>query len=296
MGLGATRREAVLANRLMKRLGDSIGTHVEVLNGAVGDYASSQSLLYFITELVQYRPDIVVCLDGFNDFSHSTWGTKFGNGMWLPNTTRSFDDSLSAVLSWDGSLDKKTTREIERRWNPRVIRREWRRVKREGRAAATTHGALAMVWDDPSTWSFKREAVKWYLENSQSLRGVCEARGIRLLHVVQPSLLWPQNNPSTESEATLLSLFDERLPKLSRLAPTYFEELSRAFGCQLQKQRTDPLVGLMRQEGFLISGAHWLDGRTTDMFSDPIHYNDAGQEMIALRLAELLSEGLSWVT
>lgn len=296
MGLGATQRASVLANRLMKRLRDLVGSHVEVLNGAVGDYASSQSLLYFVTELIEYRPNIVICLDGFNDFSHSAWGTKFADGKWLPNTTRSFDDSLSAVLSWDGSLDRETTRELDRRWNPRVIRRERRSRKRKGRVAANTHGALAMVWDDPLTWSFKRDAVQWYLENSLSLRGVCQSRGIRLLHIVQPSLLWPQNNPATEEETALLSLFDERLPILSRLAPTYFAELAKEAGFQPQGQTTDSAAESIHQGELLISGAHWLDGRSADMYSDPIHYNNAGQDAIAVSLSALLSKGLGWVT
>ena len=296
MGLGATQRESVLANRLMKRLRDLVGSHVEVLNGAVGDYASSQSLLYFITELVEYKPNIVICLDGFNDFSHSSWGTKFANGDWLPNTTRSFDDSLSAVLSWDGSLDRRTTKEIERRWNPRVIRREGRHRKREGRHSASTHGALAMVWDEPSTWSFKGEAIQWYLENRLSLKGVCKSRGIQLLHAVQPSLLWAEGDPATEEEAALLSLFDERLPMLSRLAPTYLTELAKESGNRLQAQTIDSSVESIHQGELLLSGAYWLAGRSTDMYSDPIHYNDAGQDAIAVTLTQLLSEGLGWVT
>ena len=83
---------------------------------------------------------------------------------------------------------------------------------------------------------------------------------------------------------------------LSRLAPTYLTELAKESGSRLQAQTIDSSVESIHQGELLLSGAYWLAGRSTDMYSDPIHYNDAGQDAIAVTLTQLLSEGLGWVT
>lgn len=43
--------------------------NVEVINAGVGGYRSSQELLYFITELKEYEPDLVIFYNGWNDFN-----------------------------------------------------------------------------------------------------------------------------------------------------------------------------------------------------------------------------------
>ena len=42
--------------------------NIEVINAGVGGYKSSQELLYFITELTEYKPDLVIFYNGWNDF------------------------------------------------------------------------------------------------------------------------------------------------------------------------------------------------------------------------------------
>jgi hypothetical protein len=44
---------------------------VEVINAGQGWYNSTQVLIYFLTELWRYEPDIVLIVDGYNDVLHS---------------------------------------------------------------------------------------------------------------------------------------------------------------------------------------------------------------------------------
>ena len=293
MGLGASARPLVLANQMAATLKRQ-GLPVEVLNCAVGDYSSSQALLYFLTEMMTFSPDIVVLLDGFNDFSHSTWGTKFGDGAWLPNTTRSFDDGLFAVLDWDQSLPKSIRKEVNRRWRPGAVRREKRRRRKKGRQIVDTHGAIGLVWDDPENWFVKSEAIEWYLRNVTSFSGVCSEYGMRFLQVVQPSMLWPEANTRSKEEKDLLALFDSRMPRIRELATAYFGELETAFatkwGQNLDGRLADPDA-----RSYFCSGAEWLLSRDSSMYSDPIHWNDEGQGVIARELCNVLVDRLAWI-
>lgn len=50
-------------------------TRIEVLNASQGWYGSTQELVYFVTDLWRYEPDVVLVVDGYNDLHHSlVWG------------------------------------------------------------------------------------------------------------------------------------------------------------------------------------------------------------------------------
>lgn len=65
-GTGLDSDEQTLARRLEAELGD-----VEVINAAVIGHQSGQELAYFTFDLADLRPDLVLALDGFNDFAAS---------------------------------------------------------------------------------------------------------------------------------------------------------------------------------------------------------------------------------
>jgi len=48
---------------------------IEVINAGQGWYNSTQELVYFVTDLWRYHPDILLVIDGYNDVHHSiVWG------------------------------------------------------------------------------------------------------------------------------------------------------------------------------------------------------------------------------
>jgi hypothetical protein len=44
---------------------------IETINAGVGGYASNQEFMYLISELVHYKPDLVIIYDGWNDMSYN---------------------------------------------------------------------------------------------------------------------------------------------------------------------------------------------------------------------------------
>ena len=63
-----------------------------VANCSVGSYMSWQQMSYLALEETGYKPDVIVVMDGHNDFLSPAWGNKGLNGDWIPNTHRSLDD------------------------------------------------------------------------------------------------------------------------------------------------------------------------------------------------------------
>ena len=58
--------------------------NAEVINAAIVGHASGQELVYLLTELVDLQPDLVITLDGWNDYDLHPLTSKFGgsNGFW----------------------------------------------------------------------------------------------------------------------------------------------------------------------------------------------------------------------
>jgi hypothetical protein len=292
MGLGASRRGETIRDQLQDFLSASVTRPIEVLNCAVGDYCSSQSLVYFVTELIELEPDIVVTLDGWNDFSHAAWGTKYSDGRWLANTTRSFDDNLEAVLTWDGSLSEDILRELKRRRSSRAIRRE---IKKRERTPEThqiiTRSSHGFVWDNPVDWSVKQEAVGWYLRNVRTLAAICASQGRKLLQVLQPTLVWPTVNARAGAEQRSLDFFNQRMPRLAELAVEHYIQLAPRFDA-LQLSLREREFADKPENVAVCDGSRWFLSRSDDYYFDAMHLNDRGQrEIAALLSSEIATKG-----
>ena len=84
-GDGAEDISSNLASHLKKRLSKRI-SNIEVINAGVGGYRSRQQLLYYITELYLYNPDLVIFYDGWNDLQFAR-ETTYNMSELTTNTT-----------------------------------------------------------------------------------------------------------------------------------------------------------------------------------------------------------------
>ncbi len=287
MGLGATRREKLFSNLLLENLQSQTNSlhKFEVLNCAVGDYSSSQSLLAFQGELIQFAPDMIVIVDGFNDFSHSTWGSKFAGGAWLENTTRSFDDCLFALKKWEHPFCKEV---LKYQWQMssvgKMIKGASSRIRRKSRTSLS--GDRGGLWDDPSKWSIKDEAINWYFRNLYSFAGIAAAHNIKIAHFFQPCFLWTGKRKLTTSESLNLEIFRSKMPELINLAPKYYEKVKvRYRRAQLDLESRFPAGSIS-----LFDFGELFDFDEFSAFADPIHYSDYGQEKLAKLVHEAISD------
>jgi hypothetical protein len=75
-------RKALPAKLLgeLKRMPEFRSRKVEVINAGVPGFDISQEYLYLLTDLVRYKPDLVVAYHGWNDFGLSTIFNMLGDG------------------------------------------------------------------------------------------------------------------------------------------------------------------------------------------------------------------------
>jgi len=73
-GRTATSNETTIAGQLEKKLNSrqspKINEHWEVINLGIPDFISYQELIVLIKNGLQYEPDVVISLTGFNDIHH----------------------------------------------------------------------------------------------------------------------------------------------------------------------------------------------------------------------------------
>ena len=72
MGEGAPRPSQNIVGMLRKGvrargLTGPNGKHVEFINAGVDGYTSAQEYLYLVSDLLRFKPDLVVVYDGWND-------------------------------------------------------------------------------------------------------------------------------------------------------------------------------------------------------------------------------------
>ena len=105
--------------------------NAEVINAAVVGHASGQELVYLLTELVDLQPDLVITLDGWNDYDLHPLTSKFGgsNGFGQIEeqlkTLKSVTDGsfLTRVSNLNWILFPNITKQLESLW-VRFFRRE----------------------------------------------------------------------------------------------------------------------------------------------------------------------------
>lgn len=176
----------------LHRLLISEGYEVEVLNGGVAGYSSSQDLLKFLRDVVNLKPDIVIAVEGVNDlgFIHAIpkhpmvhpYQYKLMQHLWqapvkvLPNTQLAIRQVLRAG--------------------------QWR---------------VSGISLGPPT---KMEPVESWFKNVRTMSIIATEFGIHYLNILQPILGFGQLKPSTD-ESKMLRDIEKREYYLKSLRSFY---------------------------------------------------------------------------
>ena len=68
--------QKILEQRLQSSPLEGIDS-VRVINAGLGFYNSTQELVFLVTELALYEPDLIIAIDGYNDLHHAVvWGNR----------------------------------------------------------------------------------------------------------------------------------------------------------------------------------------------------------------------------
>ncbi len=280
------------------------GRTIRVLNFGRGAYKEPQqvnSVAYLFA--LGFKPDVVVAIDGFNEValasenSHANWNPLYPSAtQWTHLATwgssdQSAVDRVSAIRSAQRSLEA---------WAESVIRWRLDRVCVLGelvlhriyalqhRIAAesneyTKHGLGqedGLRKRGPKFEGGPEAAVKASVECwkscSRSLTDMCRARGIPCVQFLQPTALDAGSKPLTQREkgyttpGTPWAIGVEVGYPLLRAASTELRDLGVEF----------------------VDASLLFQSSTQDIYYDPCHYEDAGNALLAARVAEELLKRL----
>ncbi|MGH0030256.1 MAG: SGNH/GDSL hydrolase family protein [Myxococcota bacterium] len=252
-GKAASSDSRTFAARLEYRLQRRRAT--EVWSAGVIGYDSNQEAILLRSRLLDYRPDLLIFFDGWNDF-YNSGRTPDGRQLEHPHFLEVEEALVEAERPWRNLLWQSAfVRGLERKWPA------WRR---------------SLGWDEPEEREFgiyrhSPEAVARYAKNLERMIRLARAYGVDSLVAPQPEI------------------FDRAEP--SEFEQYKRDQLEAdGYAAYAQAHWLD-YVGAARRvaeaEGVpFVEVQDLFDEAEGDVFTDLVHLTDLGQEIVAEALHE----------
>lgn len=269
-GSGASSNATTIPAQLERML-NARGGRYEVMNAGVDGYTSFQELGYFQSTLYRYSPDLVIFYDGWNDFAYPSWAGGYQNAYqqercW-PNG-HEYALYLLTVFS-DGQATMRhllnTSVLVSKFYTTRLLQKAYRRmggrVMTETLNVRTLPGKIVLP---------PEEAARRWLDMVENAVAAVSGRGVPIIYALQPTVL--DKMSLTPEEARIV-------PPMPRAQIQAYYAQSRAGFERLASKYHGPNVAMVD-----FSPTIWRGVQQT-VYLDPCHTNDAGNELIARRLA-----------
>jgi len=269
--------------------------NIQVINTGVVGYFSPQQLVRAQLELVHYRPDMIITLDGYNDFvwSSTTFNRPVGYRVkdWVPNS-HGYQDSLrtgfASMQSFSGSFRQFmwVTRNIfsdpfSRLYTVQLLKYAFSKLTRffhsEVRRKRPTPGRFIA--------RFNPKGIESYKENLISLIGSMHARDVKVVVLLQPNLSFTNKQLTLKERLFLETIgveFDGWLPAVKR-----YHDSARDMFFKIKENFHDGRSVWVEDLSSL------FDSNSNTVYADQYgHYNDYGNGLIAKRLKDILDSML----
>ncbi|MCO5167992.1 MAG: SGNH/GDSL hydrolase family protein [Planctomycetes bacterium] len=268
VGLDSTWEEA-----LRRALEGRTQRPVEVINAGVGGYVSWQAVRRLERRVLQYEPDVVLALVGWNDLVYSSLG-GWAPGMDLSAIERRRREEASAAPARPG--EGVLRRVCRASYIARLLR-----TARNHSWNARRRADLIAFHQRPSGTPFNERALADYLEHLGRLRDTATRDGARLGLIVWPTILGEATLDSPAVHARLIRTY-ENFPlstcELWIWIHRYWEAM-RAFGA---RHPDVVLIDVARAWAALDERERLI------RFTDLAHLTEAGNEALARAIEEAL--------
>ena len=268
VGYGIRSNSETITGQLLRGLESRYpGRSFEVVNAAVSGHISTQELILLHTKVLRWDPDVVVVLDGRNDFYFAT------SPRWRPHA----NDDVEAVASLVEEATRSPLRALLRRSS--LLRRLGLAARSGGDPASR---AVDPAGEERGEGRLRAEAVDLWARNLKYMHEVARSEGVRTFFLLQPSLTHTDKH-LTEAERGLLRDLDRR-PKTyvkgyARLSAELFGEAARR-------------VEELRASGIEAVDCRGIFGEEAGtVFTDECHLNALGNRHLADLLLEYCSSG-----
>jgi lysophospholipase L1-like esterase len=158
------------------------GLRLEVINAGVAGFDSGQELIYLLTEIVHYAPDVIVVYNGWNDMVFRTYGPVQDFPLRYyryPAYVRRINDSYD-VRGALGNLVRATVANLGAMVDQTVLAYLVKRTLQKLGIAQEENGFA------PSELGYSRENAERYRTNLELMRRVAAQYGQRIAFFLQP--------------------------------------------------------------------------------------------------------------
>lgn len=256
-GQGASSDETVWTVPLARAIQAQLSRgEVEVLNAGIIGYDSMQERVLLETELLDYAPDVVVLLDGWNDMNSSC------------EVAADKRLAMSTFYELDAVLAQKP------HWATNLLRLSavYRSVERRRRRSSAGVGT-------GEQWRVHPDALPRYRRNLAAMGRLARSIGARLVIVAQPEP-FGRSSAAPAAEAAVLAELDEGGYSIH----------VRASYPLFRRQAEEAARGM--EAGFVDASASF-DGLEEPVFVDRVHLNDLGNELLAAAVAPAVIAALA---
>ena len=277
VGHSSSGDSATMPQCLERRLGEMYpGLDVKVHNAACSGFNSSQELILLALTILELEPDLVIVLDGRNDFYFSTlrewqphytiWSKNWGPSPWASHHTEATGTESARGLSlvtelWHVGLHHSAAARAAR---------QLLRVAGEPNVPVRVKGAIRL------------EAVDVYIANVKKMAELCSANNTRLIVVLQPSIC--------VSSKVLTSREREQLALVGTKRITYVEGFAEMMQSLYAKARGELPEVRLPNGTFMLDASDLFARCDGDMFADEVHFTDRGYEFAAEVIARFVED------
>lgn len=283
-GVGATREDETIAKRLEFYLNSDqakalLGGTVHVYNEGVQGYYSKQELILLATKIIPFQqPDLVIVLDGLNDFIVSATDRpqidRPYSEVWHYKEAQTAQ-SIRQVMSPAGSIANAVVWAIVGVMRGTFLGNFLDQAVRRGnqKRLGLTARLLLVGKPDPfnPTRAGSQKIANYYLENIAMMRSLCEGMKVRFFWFPQPVLFLKESKTAEEE-----TMDRGNVPLRDSLRKFYETTIWQ------------DAVGRFGGAPFFHDISNSLTRLQGTAYVDPFHYSPSAQDLIARRMAEAI--------
>ncbi|MEQ1875380.1 MAG: SGNH/GDSL hydrolase family protein [Bdellovibrionia bacterium] len=242
---------------------------VSVIPAAVSAINSTQENVLFHLAVLPQKPDFVVTINGWNDvMMPAIFSLRPGDPMTMSALYGKYDQVFFNLVM---RVCKRST--LASRFVTRLLERDRKDFLKTFRS------------DNVFRESLSRSIVNVYMQNLETVAEGCRLRGIKFLHILQPSgdVLWER--------------YEDRFPP-----PVRDEFQKRMNDYPWAALNLGPFIteiyGKIKSE---IAKRPWaadshdpIEALSLDHFTDPVHLNPAGQSVLACELKKIIEPRIEY--
>jgi len=254
------------------------GKNVEVINAAITSHFSHHHLIYLNQTILKYQPDMVIFIDGFNDyFQYEKGFDQFRDYSYQERAHLYMDrPTVEAWVGYTGWWLFRKSHFVH--LAAKTLRPVWLTIKYVGRKRARIDVEEALV-------NLRSNAQSNFLKMVERNSLILRYEGVVPVFVLQPEIVFKQRKVFTEMERLIFDEMDGQ-----------WQENFVDF-----KNRARPLVVEWLKQSTSRTGSLFLDmtdpfnGLAEDAYTDYCHLTPMGNKRIAeeigARLVPLVTEG-----